>query len=76
MEKGINFENFRFNCVSSFHLVMALSCYLGFGRKPGFNGNSVYLTTVEDLDDSVATVGEIEQLDGVCLKIEIHTYCN
>lgn len=51
---------------------MATSCYFGFGRKPGLNGNSIYFTTAEDFNDSNATMGQVKQMDKVCYKIEMN----
>uniref|UniRef100_A0A0R3RHA0 Uncharacterized protein n=1 Tax=Elaeophora elaphi TaxID=1147741 RepID=A0A0R3RHA0_9BILA len=42
---------------------MALSCYFGFGRRPGLNGNSVYLATAEDFIDGTEETGRIKSMD-------------
>ncbi|CAG9535138.1 unnamed protein product [Cercopithifilaria johnstoni] len=40
---------------------MTSSCYFGFDRKPGLNGNSIYLMAAEDCDNNIKTAREITQ---------------
>ncbi|KAM3718880.1 Uncharacterized protein ACO02O_10818 [Dirofilaria immitis] len=41
---------------------MVSSCYLGFGRKPGLKGNSIYYTMDEDFTDSTMTTRPIKKM--------------
>lgn len=71
-KKEYKFVRFQFKLYYLFQVIMASSCYFGYGRKPGVQGNSTYLMITEDISDNAPinpVAGQIKQMDKVCNKV-------